>query len=307
MDVLKEQDAHTFALFPDGGVAKKQDIFGPLDEVHIYDGRSEKAVEIAIKELQVKRDSPLFMWVHLVDPHHPYDPVPEDRQFGTNDIDLYDAEILAMDRAFGMFMTAVDEHIGKENCVVAVTGDHGEAFGEHGVFFHKSGLHEEQLRVPFLIRAPSMHPQTILEPISHVDMIPTAFALAGWPLPLGDGQVLASQPASQRPVFAFHDKRGIAVRKGQFKLILSHQFGSLQVFDLDADPNERENLAPTHPDTTAELEDLILSFDVGRGGYFARLYGETPIVESARKHANSDDESTRHFAAFILRSRGLRE
>ncbi len=93
---------------------------------------------------------------------------------------LYTAEIRGMDGQFGRMLAALDEQGLRDRCIVAVTSDHGEAFGEDGLFYHGSGLHDAQIHVPLVLQLPGMlkgtrYPHTV----SQYDIHPTLLALAG--------------------------------------------------------------------------------------------------------------------------------
>ena len=75
---------------------------------------------------------PFFLWLHFIDPHNPYDQPADAPDFGSEEIDRYDAEIWLVDRAVGRILTALDHHGLSKNTVIAVTADHGEEFLEHG-------------------------------------------------------------------------------------------------------------------------------------------------------------------------------
>jgi arylsulfatase A-like enzyme len=277
------------------------DLFGPFDEVRPYVQRGLEIVGAVGCELEAARGQRLLLWIHLFDPHAPYDPLPEDRIFGDRPIDLYDAEIRAMDRAFGALLELIDAQLGRERCVVAVTSDHGEAFGEHGVWYHKSGLHEEQVRVPLLVRAPGLRPHRVQRPVSHVDLLPTVFELAGWPLPANDGlSLLEVHAGGERPVFCRHEDCALAVRRGRWKLMADFGTGARRLFDLRSDPREREDVAHRHADVVQDLDDLLLAFDGGRGGHLGRTFGETAVLSMAGTLASTGQGPVRAFARHVL-------
>jgi len=139
-------------------------------------------------------DQPFFMWVHLFDPHAPYDAPPP---WGAgaehvNDAEGYDAEVRYVDHALGLLRAGLRE-AGLGNSVIVVVSDHGEALGAHGEATHGFLLHEETLHVPFIVSAPGLvagggrRP----EPVSVGDVAPTLVTLAGISLPpMMDGRPL---------------------------------------------------------------------------------------------------------------------
>jgi arylsulfatase A-like enzyme len=117
-------------------------------------------------------EEPWFLWIHYMDPHHPYIPPDEHQVFGetlsrrrgvklrqqvlddpdalseqdwSDLVDLYDAEIRYTDAEIGRLVDALDD------ATWVLTADHGEEFYEHGNFGHKNRFYEEHVHVPFLL------------------------------------------------------------------------------------------------------------------------------------------------------------
>jgi hypothetical protein len=298
-------EVETAAVFPRSGMLDHEDLFGDFDCVESYVGPGEAALTAIDRILAPPRTRPLFLWVHLVDPHAPYEPAPSDRIFGQDEIALYDGEIRAMDRAFGLLIDRFDRAFAGRRTVVAVTSDHGEAFGEHGLYFHKTGLHEEQIRVPLIVRSTGLPAGELPAPASHVDLLPTVCALAFWPLPAGlDGRDLTDPAcASQHapPVFCRHEGRAVAVRLGSRKLISTTRLATAEVYDLALDPRERNPVVSSGQGE--EIEDTLLAFDLRPGGLLARLFGETALRDAAHRGRSSADSALAHFSRAVLTHR----
>jgi len=101
---------------------------------------------------------------------------------------LYDGSVLGADRVLGMYMTALTQRgYDDRNTVVLVTSDHGEYFGEHGLWGHVHGLYEPVLQVPFVVTGPGVQSLgSPLGPARLIDVAPTVLELAGvgrehWP------------------------------------------------------------------------------------------------------------------------------
>ncbi|MBL8766517.1 MAG: sulfatase-like hydrolase/transferase, partial [Planctomycetes bacterium] len=158
--------------------------------------------------------------------------------------------------------------------VLVVFSDHGEELGEHGSIGHGHALHEELVRVPWLIAAPGLPPRRVADAVSLVDLAPTLrewFDLGGgattWPhdgrsvLPLMTGNELPP-----RPSFARTDDRDFVhfmLRTERSKLILRRRAGidaTLQWFELTTDPGEANDLAPADPAAAARARARIEAF-----------------------------------------------
>jgi arylsulfatase len=155
-----------------------------------------------------KRDRPFLLWNHYMDVHGPYE-APEEyqRQFADDVVsptraqklyrrsirrpesiseterqtllDLYDAEIRYLDDAVGRVLEALHEQGDREDTLVVITADHGEAFGEHGYYEHPRRLSDELLRVPLLLIHPDLDADSVSAPVSTLDLVPTVLDTVG--------------------------------------------------------------------------------------------------------------------------------
>src|SRR4029077_11464300 len=121
---------------------------------------ASRTVDRALAWLDDWRDTgqaqPFFLWVHLFDPHQPYD---------VHSIELaalaptaYDAEIAEADRGVGRLLAHLAEQGALDDTVVIVTADHGESLGEHGEPTHGIFIYDATVRVPLIWRFPRALP-----------------------------------------------------------------------------------------------------------------------------------------------------
>ena len=194
-----------------------------------------------------------FLWVHFLDPHKQYVEHPGYSTFGSASRDLYDGEIAFTDAHLGRVLQALDASPLAARTVVVLTGDHGEAFGEHGAYFHGGEVWDEIVRVPLLVRMPGATPRHVARRVSHIDLAPTVLDLAGV-APDGDarGQSLAAElfgaNLPDRPILIdqprnpyYRPKR--AFIDGNMKLHHLIDSNTFRLYDLDNDPNEIHDLA----------------------------------------------------------------
>ncbi len=122
-----------------------------------------------------------FSWVHLFDPHYPYE-APEDFQARFPN-DPYQAEISAADASIAALLRSLGESGRLSDTVVVVTADHGEGLGEHGEETHALLLYDSTLRVPLVIAGPGVPAVRAPIPsgVSLIDIAPTIANLAGLP------------------------------------------------------------------------------------------------------------------------------
>ena len=120
----------------------------------------------------------VFLWLHLYEPHDPYEP-PEpyaSRYAGRP----YDGEVAWTDELVGRFEDALGSLGLRDDTALVVTSDHGEGLGEHDEALHGFFVYQTTLRVPFLVRAPGIPPGRRLErTVRLVDVFPTVLELAG--------------------------------------------------------------------------------------------------------------------------------
>ncbi|MCP5056211.1 MAG: sulfatase [bacterium] len=174
---------------------------------NIYQRTAEDTTTAALKWLASKRDPnrPLFLWIHYVDPHGPYDPPPSwKRSFrhdtpieidlnrvlsyqriegvtdGLTYVDLYDEEIAYTDREVDRFLRGYGERRKIDDALVVFTADHGESMMEHLAWF-KHGYHvwDEIVRVPLMLRGPGVRPGRSKALSSGIDVFGTILGFSG--------------------------------------------------------------------------------------------------------------------------------
>lgn len=231
-----------------------------------------------------KSDRPFFLFIHLIDPHGPYAPpgefarrfrsrevvevegsIPDYQQLpGVRDAnryrDLYDGEIAYADQGLRRLLEVLQERGLFDESLILFTADHGESMGERGTWFEHGGdVFQENVHVPLVIKPPrrfGARPGRLATAVSHVDLLPTALAVAGLRIPQGlDGRdltpLLRGEPQQPAPVFMAtggQDPSFLAIVEGTRKTIFQRtaQGESLKTFDLATDPRER---------TPATIED----------------------------------------------------
>jgi arylsulfatase A-like enzyme len=212
---------------------------------------------------QAAPDHPLFVWVHLFEPHEPYEP-PQAFQRDASARGRYDGEVAYCDQAIGRLIRRFRAR--SADATVIVSADHGEEFGEHGGSYHGSTLFDEQVRVPLLWSSPgAVAPGVSDVPVELVDVGATILSTAGVARNArmrGDdlGPVLAGDPsAGPRLAFASVEDRHMAT-DGQFKLMCSVREAHCQLFDLRADPRELHNLATQRADSVERMRGELFAF-----------------------------------------------
>src|SRR5205807_3800056 len=122
------------------------------------------------------------LWVHFFEPHAPYG----DPSSGRAVLDRYDDEIATADREIARLLAALAPF--REQTLIVAAGDHGEAFGEHGEYAHSIFVYDTTLRVPLIVVVPGgRRGLRMADPVSLVDIAPTAMKALGAPMREADG------------------------------------------------------------------------------------------------------------------------
>ncbi len=146
--------------------------------------KAEAVVDAALAWLARQTgERPWFLWVHLFDPHQPYDP-PASYRTGRWAQDLYGGEVAYTDDQVGRLLDALRRQQAWDRTVVVLTADHGESLGEHGEPTHGLFAYNATLHVPLLIHRPGTQgTRRVPWPVSHSDLFPTVCGLLGLPVP----------------------------------------------------------------------------------------------------------------------------
>ena len=198
-------------------------------------------------------ESPRFIWIHLYDPHDPYEPPPpfSDRYASH----LYDGEIAYADSALGHFVATLRKSGAYRNAVIIIVGDHGEGLGEHGEETHGLFLYDSTLHVPLVIKMPETAYRGLVVDgqVRTTDILPTILMLTGTPVPAGlNGESLVSlisDGAGSEASRALFGETDYPLRWGWAPLrALREQNAKLieaprpEFYDLKADPRELKNI-----------------------------------------------------------------
>ncbi|MBN2526448.1 MAG: sulfatase-like hydrolase/transferase [Deltaproteobacteria bacterium] len=217
---------------------------------------AQKDVQTALTHLhQHQTSQPLFLWVHLYDPHLPY--TCHDSSLGRSQEECYDSEIRYLDGHLARLLDEVDRLLNKP--VIVFTADHGEAFGEHGRFYHSTDLYDEQVRVPLAFRLQDVSPRRVKTPVSNASIADTIISLVQPESAAQDDDLrpfMVSEAAPRPVISTIGMKR--AVIFNQHKLICEKwPTGACALFNLNRDPAETNNIAGKDVGNTVAMLGLL--------------------------------------------------
>ena len=224
-----------------------------------------------------RHPAPFFVWIHLYDPHAPYNPP---REFVRSSLqrpvpslqDLYDGEVAYADSQIARVFDWLAAHQLSDRTTIIVAGDHGEGLGDHGEATHGMLLYDSTLRVPLIVSQPGHAPAVVAEPVSLADIAPTILGIAGAAVPPSmhgrdlvrlkpdatnetkNVRSVRRQPdldlyseteyprvAGWSALQALTDGRWMAIRAGR----------ATELYDLDRDPREQHDVSASQSATVA--------------------------------------------------------
>jgi arylsulfatase A-like enzyme/predicted Zn-dependent protease len=237
---------------------------------------------------------PYFLWVHLFDPHQPYDPPPSELRDTPT---LYDAEIAFVDGQIGRLVSALETRGTLDDTILVFTSDHGESLGEHGEDTHAVFIYESTIRVPLIVRYPRKLPagRVHMQSVRSVDIMPTILGLADQAQAKAQGSdlsealrspspppALAQYSESFYPKLAFGMAPLQGVRLDGWTYIRAPR---AELYNRATDPAEAHNLleaaggTPASPEAkkkAAELERLLSKL-IEAGQSFGFVSDATPL------------------------------
>jgi arylsulfatase A-like enzyme len=258
------------------------------DQAWGYSAKQLNDVAIPWIVSQKSATKPFFAYLHFMDVHSPYKaPEPWYSKYKTgpsklsgahveieamakngqvptaDDIErlyaLYDAEMEYFDTEFGRLMGELVASGLDANTIVVFTADHGEAFYEHQNWFH-GNLYQENIHIPVIMKVPGLTAGRMHGFSQQIDIAPTLADLAGVPRSadwMGRSQVASMKSGSAvgGEVYSEYAEQRMVVDPSGLKLIVND--GPVKLFDLAADPKEKNNLATARTADVTRLRGLL--------------------------------------------------
>jgi arylsulfatase A-like enzyme/Tfp pilus assembly protein PilF len=233
--------------------------------------RGGDVVAHAISWLDKNRQQPFFIWVHLYDPHAPYDPP---APYGKRFKDPYEGEIAYADASLGKLFTYLRQRGLYERTLIVVMSDHGESLGAHGESMHGIFLYDETIHVPLVFKLPGelLARHRVSTRVRLVDVAPTLLNMLSLPLPptfqgeslvplmKGGEKATADLPAyaeTDYPHRAFGWSALRSLRSGKYLFVHAPK---RELYDQSQDKNADRNLVALSPAVAstlqAQLDDL---------------------------------------------------
>ena len=278
-----------------------------------------EVVSKAIEWLDQDSTRPFLAWVHLYEPHAPYDPPESIRvRFPPTMIGAYDAEIATADIQVGRLIDHLATAGRLDRTVVVVLGDHGESLGEHGEEQHGFFVYDATVRIPLIVAGPGVPSRVIGDQVRIVDVMPTLLEMLGvetpksvqgrslLPLARGERLDLVALSETWYPRHHYGWSELTAIRDGRYHFIAAPR---RELYDTQTDPGETHNLADVNP-SGADIQAHALQAFVARTSGHACV-GRATRGRSRRRAAAArarlrrrHHQSTRARRAAAWRSQG---
>lgn len=253
----------------------------PSDFPFLLERGSPETIRRALDWAVQPTDRPTFLWVHLFDPHSPYErhdgqPNPVDHRAilklepgypyteeeRTALRGLYDHEVEYTDQMVDQLLGGLRARGFLDNALVVFTADHGEALGEHGIDFTHHGIYEDVLQVPLILWSSDGRatPGTrVTRMVNVADVANTLLEFTGLPLLSRTGSVpllsfVRGDEVKPTPL-GLRGRKGASLTAGQLCGVrdpsrikyIRAQDGTEEAYDLSLDPGETTNIAPDQP------------------------------------------------------------
>lgn len=186
-----------------------------------------------------------FLWVHYLDSHDPFEAGGREG----SKFKRYLRSLRVVDGFVGEIRDAVERLNYRDRTWFILASDHGEAFGEHSSYFHGDTLYDELLRVPLVFYGPGIVAQRIEQPVTLMDVGPTVLDWFGVATParfMGESLLPLLRGKSRRfdrPIVAETRLKRATVFEDGYKVIRDLRRGTTEIYDLNRDPQELENLS----------------------------------------------------------------
>ena len=281
--------------FFDAGFHPKQ---GPNESRYeTVERRGGDVIAHTIAWLNKKTQAPFFIWVHLYDPHAPYDPPPPyDKRFK----DPYDGEVAYSDACLGKLFQYLRQRGLYDRSLIVMMSDHGESLGAHGESMHGIFLYDETIHVPLLFKLPGslLAGKRVTTRVRLLDVAPTLLSMLSLPLPptfQGESLVteMKSSPKAPGDLPAYAETEyphrafgwaGIrAMRTGKYLYIRAPK---RELYDQTVDKKAEKNLAASSPAVTDTL-----------GAQLDKFYDQTTSYHGKPQQAATSAEQSENLAA----------
>jgi len=212
-----------------------------------------------------RNDPRWFLFLHLYEPHSPYEPPARFSRFK----DPYDGEIAYADEIVGRLVDTLKRRGDYERALIILLSDHGEGLGDHGEMEHGIFLYSETTKVPLVVKLPGSREagRRAAQPVQHVDLLPTVLEEVGAPRPPGlrgrslvpafGGAAIADAglyAEALYPRYHFGWSELYALTDARYRFIRAPRD---ELYDIQNDPRERRSVAGERESTRVAMRQAL--------------------------------------------------
>ena len=230
-----------------------------------------------------------LLWMHLYDPHYPYQPpAPYDAEYKDHP---YDGEIAFADQQVGRLLAFLKEKGLYQNTLIVLSGDHGESLGEHGEKTHGFFVYNSTLHVPLIVHMPgAAKTSTTSELVNLADILPTVLEVLHLQTPteVQGRSLLPVMQGKEEPVRSQYAETFLPrlhFNWSQLRSVETDTYHYIEapkpeLYDLRSDPGEKNNLYGQKPAVAQELSARLakLVVDYSAGHELAAKTGLDPVL-----------------------------
>jgi len=249
-------------------------------DLGLVERRAEESVNHTISWLETHPNEPFFLWLHLYDPHSPYDP-PE--PFRSRFVKQpYEGEIAYADSQLGRLWAWLKQAPGNlyDDTLIVFLSDHGESLGEHGETEHGFFVYDSTVRVPLIVKPPraaKLAAQRVAVAVESIQVGPTVLEMVGVEDPIQKqfqaGSLLSLMNGKPhgpaRPTYSesFYPANSFgwsplrSVQTARYQYI---EAPKPELYNLENDPTEKDNVIGKNGSVSermrAELNQLLAHY-----------------------------------------------
>jgi len=265
-----------------------------LDSVQREGG---EVIEIFFEWFKKNHPKNFFSWIHLFDPHTPYDPPePYKTRYSKRPWGLYDGEIAYVDNLIGKVLDKFREKDILEKTLIVIVGDHGESLGQHDESGHGFFIYDATISVPLIIHFPSskLGGKQVTAQVETIDIMPTLLQILGLPVPqevqgkslipliMGKNQEAERLAYSETyfPQYRYGWSALKSLRSSQYKYI---QAPRPELYDIIHDPKERYNMYKQNLKIAKKFEEKLKSLQEKMAAKGIEKRGPQKLDEESRE------------------------
>ncbi len=229
----------------------------------------EETVRRAIDWVRSVGGKPCFLFVHLYEPHYPYEPK---EPFRSRYPSPYDGAIAMADAAVGTLLEALKSQSLYDKSLILLVSDHGEGLGDHGEQEHGILLYREALHVPLLLKLPRSQDggKRVDRAVALIDVVPTVAEALGFRAPSGldGGSLLASGGRRAHRIYSETCYPRIHLGWSELRALVDDEYHLIdgpkpEIYGVRDDPRETRDLAREKPAALASMERELQRYGNG--------------------------------------------